>query len=875
MSDPSMLTLLAPLSGVLVPLEAVPDEAFSQRLVGDGVAVDPLSDTVLAPADARVLQVHRAKHAITLDVRGLEIVIHVGLDTVKIDGAGLRPLVTAGQFVKAGEPLLRFEPDVVGRRAVSLITPMIIANMELVERVFPATGRVEAGRDAMLRVRLKQATVTAVAVGGRPAAGQVDPAVLGPAIRSEPVTIADPTGLHARPAAALAATAKRFAADLRLEKGEREANLRSLVSIMALEVSGGETVTVVARGVDAVEAVTALVALLRHSGAGSGEAGFARPVGAGVMRAGVVRADVVRASKARAAATRSRGASADGTLTGVPASAGVAVGQVVHLRYDDEVPRERGTDANAERRALDAAIAAAHLQLETLRKRLTDDGEGDRAGIFAAHQELLEDPELLDAAASDVRAGWTAAWAWRQLYVAQAERVRALRDPLLSARATDLRDVGRRVLHLLVGRDESRRDLPPDAIVIAEDLTPSDAASLDRTRVRGLCTTMGSATSHVAILARGLGLPAVAGMDPLVLGLAEGTRVILDGDAGTIRSAPTADEERLISMRQAAAVRQRETDVANALQPATTRDGHRIEVAANLGDVRDAVRVPTLGAEGVGLLRSEFLFQDRHEAPEEDEQTALYSEAARALGPERLLVIRTLDVGGDKPLPYLPMEHEENPFLGERGVRFTLTQPELFRTQVRAILRASREGKVAIMFPMIATLGEWRESKALVERERLALGVPPIPVGIMVETAAAALMAERFAREADFLSLGTNDLTQYTLAMDRTNPRLAPQVDALDPSVLTLIAMTVAGATQHGRWVGVCGALAGDQAAVPVLLGLGVHELSVDLPLVPQVKARVRTLSYADCRTTATEALACGDAAEVRALVARRHGGTT
>ena len=581
-------------------------------------------------------------------------------------------------------------------------------------------------------------------------------------------------------------------------------------------------------------------------------------------------------SSRRSAAKRlavAASAAADGTLSGVPASAGVAVGQVVHLRYDDEVPQERAADANTERRELDAAIAAAHLQLETLRTRLTDEGEGDRAGIFVAHQELLEDPALLDAAADEVRAGWSAAWAWRQSYVAQAARVAALRDPLLAARATDLRDVGRRVLHLLVGRDETRRDLPIDAIVVAEDLTPSDAASLDRTRVRGLCTTMGSSTSHVAILARGLGLPAVAGMDPLVLDLAEGTRVVLDGDAGTIRPAPSAAEEAAIVARQAAARRQREQDLLNARMPAITRDGHRVEVAANLGDVRDAERVPGLGGEGVGLLRSEFLFQDRHEAPEEDEQTELYAIAARALGPDRLLVIRTLDVGGDKPLPYLPMEHEENPFLGERGVRFTLAKPELFRTQVRAILRASREGKVAIMFPMIAALAEWREAKALVERERAALGVPPIPVGIMVETAAAALLAERFAREADFLSIGTNDLTQYTLAMDRTNPRLAPQVDALDPAVLKLIALTVEGAMVHGRWVGVCGALAGDMTAVPVLVGLGVHELSVDLPLVPQVKARVRALSQDACRATAREALGCGDAAEVRNLVARRHGG--
>jgi phosphocarrier protein FPr len=270
-------------------------------------------------------------------------------------------------------------------------------------------------------------------------------------------------------------------------------------------------------------------------------------------------------------------------------------------------------------------------------------------------------------------------------------------------------------------------------------------------------------------------------------------------------------------------------------------------------------------------LRTEFLFMERRTAPSEDEQAAVYEAIARALGPERLLVIRALDVGGDKPLPYLPMAAEANPFLGERGIRLLLNRPEIFAIQVRAMLRASRSGKVAIMFPMISTIAEWRAARDVVERERIALGVPLLQVGIMIETPSAALLAERLAREADFFSIGTNDLTQYTLAMDRANPGLAPQVDGLHPSVLRLIERTVTGAHAHGRWVGVCGGLAGDPQAVPVLLGLGVDELSASLPLVPALKAQVRTLALDDCRTTAQLALDAADGAEVRALVARRH----
>jgi phosphocarrier protein FPr len=495
--------------------------------------------------------------------------------------------------------------------------------------------------------------------------------------------------------------------------------------------------------------------------------------------------------------------------------------------------------------------------------------------MFAAHQELLEDPEVLDRASADIRGGASAAYAWRQAYTAQAERLLALRNPLLAARATDLRDVGRRVLHQLVGHDTTARELPADCIVVAEDLTPTDAASLDRTRVRGFCTTMGSASSHVAILARGLGIPAVAGIDARVLDIANGTRVVLDGVAGVLKPAPSAAEEAEIARRQAVEQERRSRELAAAMEPATTKDGHNVEVVGNIGNVKDARQVPEVGGEGVGLLRTEFLFMERRTAPDEDEQTRNYTDIATALGPERVLVIRTLDVGGDKPLAYLPMAPEQNPFLGERGIRLTLARPELFRAQVRAILRASMASgaaRVAVMFPMVATLAEWRAGRELVERERAALGGKPLEIGIMVETAAAAMMADRFAEEADFFSIGTNDLTQYTLAMDRGNPRLAPQVDALHPSVLRLIERTVAGAHQHGRWVGVCGGLASDLAAVPVLVGLGIDELSADVPIVPSVKARVRGLSLEECKETARRALAAGDGAEVRAIVHERHG---
>ena len=833
------VTLRAPVSGVLVPLDQVPDPVFAQRLVGDGISIDPLGDRVVAPCDARVLQIHRAGHALTLSAQGLEIVIHIGLDTVQLNGQGFTTLVKAGDPVSGGDTLIVFDPDAVARRARSLLTQMIVTNVDQVVAMKPRTGRVIAGEDVAMEVVIGHGAASASVTG------------TGDVVESRPIRIPVNSGLHARPAALLAAAARRFTSDVRLVKGEHEANMRSVVSIMALDVAHADTVTIVARGEDAREAVATLsdtIANLRESHAPSAAVATQPALPAG------------------------RAVRDDGVLRGVAASPGVAVGHVFHLRHDDVVLEERAGDPNHERRALDAAIAAAHLQLAALQTRLAAESDAEKAAIFAAHQELLEDPEVLDHAAGSIRSGASAAFAWRQAYLAQADRLLALRNPLLAGRATDLRDVGRRVLHHLVGHDGAPPEVPSDAIVVAEDLTPSDAASLDRTRVLGFCTTMGSATSHVAILARGLGIPAVTGIDTRVLDLAPGTRVVLDGDAGMLRVSPTTAEEAAVTKRRDARERQRRMELAVATEPAVTRDGHPVEVAANIGDVMEAKRAVDAGGDAVGLLRTEFLFMDRRTAPTEDEQADAYAAIARTLGPERLLVIRTLDVGGDKPLPYLPLAAEPNPFLGERGIRLTLARPALFRDQVRAILRASGSGKVAIMFPMIATLAEWRAARALVERERSALGIAAIQTGIMVETAAAALLADHFAREADFLSIGTNDLTQYTLAMDRSNPRLAPQLDALHPAVLQLIERTVAGGHAHGRWVGVCGALAGDPVAVPVLVGLGVDELSADIPLVPAVKARVRALSFEECTVTAREALAAGDGADVRTLVERRHG---
>jgi len=834
------ITLIAPLSGPLVPIERVPDPVFAQKMVGDGISIDPLDQCLRAPCDGEITQLHPAGHAVTVSTsQGIEVLMHIGLDTVGLKGTGFTARVQLGDAVQTGDALIDFDADYIATHAKSLLTQIVIANSERVATFAPRSGQVTAGQDVILDLTLVGGSVEEIAETVK-------------AITSEAIVIPNPTGLHARPAAVLANLAKKFKADVRVQKGDQQANAKSVVAIMGLEIGYGDKVTLIAKGDDADAAVETLTPLLWE---GLGDEGCTPAPAPASFEVSV--------NSAPAPRPRSENPN---LLIGVAASPGLAVGEVFQIRHTEiQITETAEGDPQRERDRLDQAIDQARIQLEALQARLHGERAADKAAIFAAHQELLDDPDLLDIAYSALAKGKSAEFAWQRAFTTHADRLASLRNELLAARANDLRDVGRRVLTLLTGAEPERQEPPANAILVAEELTPSDTASMDRSKVRGFCTTLGGATSHVAILARSLDIPAVAGIEPRALELPNGTPVILDGGKGTLRLNPTPEDITRIRETQERLAVRRQAEMAVSHEPAITLDGHRMEVVGNIGGLAEAEQVPGLGGEGVGLLRSEFLFLERSTSPSEDEQFETYKAIAEALGPDRPLIIRTLDVGGDKPLIYLPIPKEENPFLGERGLRIGLDRPEILRTQLRAILRAAAFGKVRVMFPMVGLLSELRDAKAMLEEERQRLGVKPIETGIMVEIPAAAIMAAQFAREADFFSIGTNDLTQYTLAMDRGHPKLAPKVDGLNPSVLRLIAWTVEAAHAQGKWVGVCGGIASDPQAVPLLIGLGVDELSVSLPTIPSIKAQIRTLWRHECQDLARRALTLETAAEVRA----------
>ncbi len=551
-----------------------------------------------------------------------------------------------------------------------------------------------------------------------------------------------------------------------------------------------------------------------------------------------------------------------------PVADAVAIGRVWRYRAGGYAPSGRVVPAgerSVEQSRFDGAVAAAEAELEKL-----------AAGndIFAAHLELAADPMLAENVAEKVGGGMTAADA---VYAA-ADELAALfaqiDDEYLRARADDVRDVCRRILRQLVPSEaDSFASIPEGSILAADELAPSDTSAIDFSRVRGVVTRRGSATSHLAILARNMGLPAAVGLGDDFDRLDDGAVVVLDGGAGLLLVDP--DESTAAAYRrrvEEAAARASAAD-AHASQPVVTRDGRPVAVLANAGSVAEVERAIRAGADGIGLFRSEFLYMRRQDGfPDEQTQAAAYTEAAGYCD-GRPLVIRTLDIGGDKSLPYYKFPDEENPFLGWRAIRVSLELREMFRTQLRAILRASACGGVRVMFPMIVSLDELRAALSLLEQCKTELrreGVPfdeRIPVGVMIETPAAVFMADELAAEVDFFSIGTNDLTQYVLAVDRGNERIAAMYDTLHPAVLRAIRQAVDAAHRHGCEAGICGEFAGCAAHAGLLVGLGFDELSVAPPAVAAVKERIRTLETPQAEQTARRAVETATAAEVGELL--------
>ena len=831
----SELLLTAPMAGWIAPLDEVPDPVFAERILGDGLAIDPTGSSLHAPCDGVI--VSAAKHAVTLRAAGgAEILMHVGLETVALGGQGFISHVAEGRSVRAGDALISFDLEFLAPRVKSLISPIVVTNGEGF-RIARRAQDVETAVGAFLMALASGTGTAEAAVPG------------GSAQRTVIVALAH--GIHARPAATLAGGARRFASDIALLRGARRANARSVAALMALGVRQGDRVTIEATGSDAAAAVEALAAL----------------IASGLDEAPASRAFAPPVPRIAAADAQAPESGDPDRIRGVRAAPGIALGLAVQYRAPEIAVPERGAGIAEETAAFARALGAVRARLEAQAAT----GDRQRRDILSAHIALLDDPELTAAARRLIGEGKSAGFAWRSAVRALAGTFRAMEDARMRERAADLLDLERQVLGALTGTAAQAVPLPQNAVILADELLPSELVALDAARVAGFVTAGGGPTSHVAIIAAGMNVPALVGAGARLAQVKDGTPVLLDADAGLLHLAP--DEAASAAARTAIAERaqRRTAALAHAADLCRTADGTRIEVFANLGagplEARQALE---MGAEGCGLLRTEFLFQDRETPPGEDEQFEEYQAIADALA-GRPFILRTFDVGGDKPVAYLPFPPEENPALGLRGIRAGFWWPGLLRAQLAAATRVRPLGQCRIMLPMVTSLGELKAARAILDALCEERGVSGrVPLGVMVETPSSALIADQLAAEADFLSIGTNDLTQYVLAMDRGHALLASQIDALHPAVLRLIGQAAKAGRAAGRMVAVCGGLAADPLAAPLLIGLGVGELSMPPPSIPIVKAAIARVTMEVCRAVAAEALAADSPAQVRALLRGR-----
>ena len=662
------------------------------------------------------------------------------------------------------------------------------------------------------------------------------------------MTIPNRLGLHARPAARFVATVNRYQADVTLQKvgTTRIINAKSINQVVTLGLRQGDKAEIRASGADA-NAVLAAIQALIDDNLGDND-------------------DAPAPEKPAAKPAEDAG--------GIAASPGYALGKALILdQIAPQVDVIQVEDTQAEWERLQSVIQSVKQDLAQTVETLIKRGKAKEAEIFEAHQLILQDPELTESVRVKLNADRiNAEAAWQASITAMAEAYRQVEDDYIRERADDIHDIGQKVLLQLMDLEVAPLEIAEPSIVVANTLSPSDTALFTPDKVLGIIVGMGGATSHSAILARSMGIPAIVGIGDAIQQISDGQQVGLDGYTGQFWVDPSAEiQQRLTdSLNQWRAKRQELQ--ANALKPAVTQDGHQVMVAANIGADDDAQRAVDLGAEGVGLLRSELLFMERENAPSEEEQFQAYRAVGSRMG-ERPVIIRTLDIGGDKPLPYLNLPEEENPFLGWRGIRLTLDNPDLFKTQLRAILRASSQSNLALMFPMVSTVAEVRAGKALLESAKAELRAKNIPfdaqirVGIMIEVPAAVAIADHLAKEVDFFSIGTNDLTQYLMAADRGNTQVNKLANALEPAVLRSIKQIIDAAHLAKIDAYMCGELASNPLAIPLLVGMGLDELSVGVAAIPETKEIVRRMNMKQAVAMVKDVLSQSAVDEVIAIL--------
>ena len=826
---PQDLEVLSPLEGTVVSLEQVPDPVFSEHMLGDGLAILPRNSQVLAPVTGTVVNLNKALHAVVLRTHEAEILVHVGLETVALKGEGFKAFIKEGDTVKAGQKLLEFDLDILKKKAASSLVLVVVTSPTDAKLTRKATGLVHSGQALFYHLTAPETSKTLPEMTRF--------------TESNPITILNPNGLHARPAAVLANLAASYPYEILICHNDQTANAKSIVGVMGLSLAAHDTISLRVYGPQE-QADIMLVKLQEALQNGLGEQTLAAEPAK--QAAPVTTVDSPLPSKVK----------------GLSACGGLASGPAYVLAAKTLSFEENAADPQEECAALEHAL---HTLAEQMQAQIKTEKHAESRDILNAHLLLLRDPLLTDTTRQTILQGKTAAFAFNAAIRQSIDILKKTKNRFLMERIADLKDVRREVLCQLTGEQHRLPEIAPGSIVIADDLLPSDVSALPE-HIVGVLLANGSPTAHAGILLRNRNIPSVVQAGAGVLAIPAQTPILLDADAATALIAPSKQEVQAFETRRTRSVQENEQASKAAQEPAVTKDGTTILVEGNVSNADESALAKKLGADGLGLVRTEFLFQNRAISPTEDEQVKIYQailDASRGI-----VTFRTMDAGGDKPVPFVNIPPEENPIVGIRGVRAFRTNEAFFRTQLRALLRVRPLDRVRIMLPMVSFVSELDFFRQVLEQEKQALNIhESVKLGIMIEVPAAALTSAQLAQRADFFSIGTNDLTQYTLAIDRGHKQLSPLADPLHPSVLKLIDYTAQGAKLHHKPVAVCGAVAGDLAAVPLLIGLGVTELAVGSGAVARVKALVRKLDISQCHQLAKQVMELTDGAAVRAAV--------
>ncbi len=820
------LSLYAPVKGKAVDISKVPDEAFAQKMLGDGIAFEPEENFISSPINATVKNLHKCLHAIVLEKDGFEILIHIGVDSVSLKGQNFKALVKEGDTVKQGQKLIEFDREFLAKYIPSNLIIMVIAS--------PLEVTLKKEHVKVVNNKTKVLDVSRQDNGPEPKAAKTNQMFL-----TEEFAVTNKTGLHARPAGEVASLAQSFKnTDIFILKDQKQADAKSIVEIMGLSIEYGDKIQINTFGDNAQQAAIQI----QHF--------ILKELKDNVIKENPLNTPVEVTDKGEL------------KIKGIGILDGLSIGKSFVVNESQFKVEEKSSLTPAEElEKFRGSLKRVKSALDKERHAIY--GQKDREEILLAHITILEDPFLIKETEQTIAKGFSAAFAFSSAVRRAVEVLKNTGNEILRSRIADFIDLEARMLTDLTGKSYGLPEFKEDTIIIVKELLSHHLKELNE-HVTGVIMAEGSVLSHVSIMLKTLGLPTIIGAGQAVLEIPNGKDIILDSKLGIVTVNPANISE--VKKKAEEIKINRKENLRHAFEAAKTKDGVEITVTGNIGTLEQAKQSAEQGAQGIGLVRTEFLFANSKKAPTEQEQYEIYQKIADSQKGHPV-IIRTLDVGADKPIPFIPQIEEDNPILGRRGIRTSFANIELFKTQLRAIMRVRPYGIAKIMLPMVTFIEEVTTAIRIIKEEQKKLGIDKVSVGIMVEVPAAAIMAKDFAKEVDFFSIGTNDLTQYTLALDRAHPTLNFLSDSLNPAVLIMVKNIVESAKSQNKPVGVCGAVASEAAGAILLIGLGIRALSVVPSTIADIKALIRNLDSKKCEEVANKALNCRSVGEVRALI--------